>query len=280
MEHTQSDLRDVILMRLAKIMREVPEADARQLAALLTGRINSVLAGMPPVDIVPLPASCTDRRSAIEAAMPDHMHNAITLEIPWSAFARAYPKGEEASVFGQDTCTLLCSLPEVYSRPMRAKLVASNIWPGSLLDQICGLIAGARKELIIVNPYWSRAGVDAVLRRIAAGLLTGCSIEILTLPAPHQKQEALKALYGFRDGLIDAGATCALFSPPVTAGWTPLMHAKIVMADNRLAYIGSANFSGNGWDASVEVGVCLKGPKAAQLGLWLSALRTEMDCWA
>ena len=42
-------------------------------------------------------------------------------------------------------------------------------------------------------------------------------------------------------------------------------HAKIVLADKRLAYVGSANFLGSGDGTSLEAGVLVDGSAAAQV---------------
>lgn len=56
---------------------------------------------------------------------------------------------------------------------------------------------------------------------------------------------------------------------PHPAGARPLpletFHAKIVLADERLAYVGSANFLGSGDGTSLEAGVLVDGSAAAQV---------------
>ncbi|MGE0046314.1 MAG: phospholipase D-like domain-containing protein [Hyphomonadaceae bacterium] len=49
-------------------------------------------------------------------------------------------------------------------------------------------------------------------------------------------------------------------------------HAKIVLADERLAYVGSANFLGSGDGTSLEAGVLVDGSAAAQVARLIDAI--------
>jgi len=58
-------------------------------------------------------------------------------------------------------------------------------------------------------------------------------------------------------------------------GSPPMLHAKVVVSDRNLAYMGSANLSLNGLTQSIEVGVSIEGAAAAHLSEWFSNLAQQ-----
>jgi len=79
--------------------------------------------------------------------------------------------------------------------------------------------------------------------------------------------------------MVESGANCEIFSFPISHQWTPLLHAKSLVADSLHAYVGSANLTGNGMDASVEIGLSFHGAKAAHLRDWMMALSLQLEVW-
>ena len=55
--------------------------------------------------------------------------------------------------------------------------------------------------------------------------------------------------------------------------WLPAMHAKFVVADDRIAFVTSANLSGNAFERNIEVGMKLEGgPQPSRLTAYLEAM--------
>lgn len=166
---------------------------------------------------------------------------------------------------------------------VKAKTQAINqlraMWPGSILDCLAAVLSSARKEIVMISPYWSDAGVESIFRRITDCRFAGLRVVILTLPEAHHKSEALRALHNFRRKMVEGGANCEIFSFPISNQWTPLLHAKSLVADGLHAYVGSANLTGNGMDASVEIGLSFHGAKAAHLRDWMMALSMQLEAW-
>lgn len=274
-----SSLENVLRDRLACIMQALTSESAREMAQWLTNRVNDQIAGKTRVAQLTLPPACRVHEAAIAQALPPHMMNLSTLTLPWRAFDAVHPRDAQDGNRIHDTTSLLCSLPDGFAGAMRPTLSATGVWSGSILDELVRLLTRARLDVIMIGPYWSETGIGTVVRRLAQADMTGVQVSILTRPRGHHGEEGLAALLTLHAALTAAGAACDIFAPPIAAGWTPLLHAKAVVVDQTEAYLGSANFTGNGWDTSVELGVALRGHRAAQLGQWLVALRCQLEQW-
>ena len=84
----------------------------------------------------------------------------------------------------------------------------------------------------------------------------------------------------FLAALAQKGARCKVLAPSPCVKPTPLLHAKVVVADRSHAYLGSANLTGGGMDFSVELGIAFGGTLARQLADWLTALGHGLAPWA
>lgn len=118
--------------------------------------------------------------------------------------------------------------------------------PESSRPALLGLFAGATSTLAIeTEELADPEAVDALLAARARGVAV-----TLVWPGP-----AAGAPAAFRT-LADAGAT-------VRAVAAPSIHAKVVVADGRTLYLGSANLSATSLDANREVGLRLSDPALA-----------------
>lgn len=273
------NLHDILLNRVAFMMRRLSESDARTLTAAMTSRINDVLSGNSYDHTQQYIPETLEFEKEIAEAIPIHLMNVATLAIPWKAFALAHHT-PYATFNGQEqSMELLCSIPSVLEPAMRETLSSTGIWPGSILDCLAAVLSSAREEIVMISPYWSDAGVESIFRRITDHRFAGLRVVILTLPEAHHKSEALQALHNFRRRMVESGANCEIFSFPISHQWTPLLHAKSLVADSLHAYVGSANLTGNGMDASVEIGLSFHGAKAAHLRDWMMALSLQLEVW-
>ena len=118
--------------------------------------------------------------------------------------------------------------------------------PESSRQAIVGLFAGSRETLAIETEELADGpAVEALL----AARMRGVAVT-LAWPGP-----AAGAPAAFR-ALADAGATVrAVDGPPI--------HGKVVVADGRRVYLGSANLTATSLDANREVGLGLDDPALA-----------------
>ncbi len=274
-----ASLHDIILARLCDVMAAMNESDARAAASELTSRLNAMLSGQPAPEAYAKDAQHAARNADFARALPVNMMNISTLPLPWLAFDKTHRLGLSYRAALDDDVNIVCSIPELVERAMRGTLAKTGIWPGGILDCLAGLLASATEEVLMISPYWSAAGVETIARRMANHHLRGVKVTIMTLPSTHHKPEALRGLSRFREILGDLGAECETLSFCPSSVWTPLLHAKALVADKTHGYIGSANLTSNGLDGSVELGVVIHGTKAVQLASWMRALSAQLTAW-
>lgn len=191
----------------------------------------------------------------------------------WAAFHRVQGGGRLEEL---DTSELLCTVPaDVRLAPeFRAMCDRSGLWAGSLFEAICGVFNAATSTLVVMVPYWSTAGVDGFLRHLSRRSLHALDVTIFTQNRETlDRMEMLTGCHLFVDGLQDRGARCTLLHPQSSHGNSPLVHAKVAVADRRIAYLGSANFTAGGTDLNYETGLIVRGRQAEQLATWLAGLR-------
>jgi hypothetical protein len=260
--------------RLAALMSKMPKQKAKDLASILTCLIDATIAGRD-TDTSSKVTLSLEFIEALNKALPAHMMNNATLSVPWDAFYQAH----DNKTYSAQSIEFVCSVPAQVESFMRESSIDTGIWPGSLLDCMANAFANARKEVIVISPYWSRSGVEALLRRMPATALVGVNLIILTLPEAHHKNEAREALCYFKRQTEIRKATCDIRSFQIHDDWTPMLHAKALIADSNFGYMGSANFTGNGVDSSVEIGISFTGAKAIELRKWLYALSRQLVSW-
>jgi phosphatidylserine/phosphatidylglycerophosphate/cardiolipin synthase-like enzyme len=124
------------------------------------------------------------------------------------------------------------------------------------LDALQGLFAGACRTLKIFSPY-----VDASFTSLLR--LARCPVRIVTTALERRRLRSRPVL-----------ERCALSHPLAVRYVSEIqggahifqMHAKMVVADGREAYLGSANLTDTSLNYNLEVGVLIRDPEvAAQL---------------
>lgn len=270
------DTYKILMQKLAGLMERMPRQTALALAAELTTRVNLKIIN---------PTSSPPHRYAneveqeIAGALPHHLMNRATLTLPWDAFRMAHNDPSQNDNPEDFAPRLVCSLPDSMESSMRVVSSNTGIWSGTILDALASLMGYAKEEIILINPYWSVQGVEALVRRVVRPDFSGVTVTVLTQPRRDHAPEALEALHNFSAMLNARDARCSLLSPPASEHRTPLLHAKALVADRQDAYLGSANFTGSGMDSSVELGIRFGGALARQLHDWLFALSHQLQEW-
>jgi hypothetical protein len=128
------------------------------------------------------------------------------------------------------------------------------------------LLERATDRLALAAPFVDRAAVDFVAPSLVDAGHRGADVRILTSPG---------ALPAF-DGLVASWATVptgVLRLTEVATVLSPLgSHAKVVVVDGTVAYIGSANLTTGGLARHIEIGVKVFGPQVADLERLLLAV--------
>jgi len=136
-----------------------------------------------------------------------------------------------------------------------------------LLDALNTLIAGAKRELRISSPFADPETIALLrpsFRRAAGG---GVMVKFLTRSArDRQLLAALKSLY---DTYAKLGApdkfSLRCYEESVAGLLVEAVHAKVVISDDDMAYVGSGELRKHSITADVEIGVLMRGAVVKQL---------------
>jgi phosphatidylserine/phosphatidylglycerophosphate/cardiolipin synthase-like enzyme len=144
----------------------------------------------------------------------------------------------------------------------------------SLQQALIDVIEQAQSTLILCTPYLDRAGIGYLLEALRTAALRSVAITIITheLHNPHSSNAQAIAL--LRHELAGTAAQVRCYTAPAvkTADLALRIHAKVLLADARVALIGSANITSAGLGRNLEVGVLVKGEGVTQLHRMLDTL--------
>ncbi len=141
--------------------------------------------------------------------------------------------------------------------------------PGGYIDTPAAFLrvaSAAQERFVVLSPFVNRSGFEWL--RSLMSSVNGRVQKVLVLRDISLYSVDLAVHH--RDWLQALGVSVLdynLSHPAKARRALPIetFHAKIVLADDRLAYIGSANFLGSGSGTSLEAGVIVDGRAAAQV---------------
>jgi len=91
------------------------------------------------------------------------------------------------------------------------------------------------------------------------------------------KEDDAEGLHHFVKTMHDVGADVRILAPRSYEGLTSIMHAKLMIADDIRAYVGSANFTRSGLDHGFEAGVLVEGEVVTAFAAWAQAIETVCE---
>jgi len=145
-----------------------------------------------------------------------------------------------------------------------------------VLDAVSEIMAGAKREILIISPYFVPG--DSGVEGLAVAARQGVRVAVLTNSLAATDVVAVHAGYaGYRKELLRSGVS--LYEMKRTAGdaavrrrisWAgssqASLHTKAVIVDDRWVFIGSMNLDPRSVDINTEMGVVVESPElAAQL---------------
>ncbi len=137
------------------------------------------------------------------------------------------------------------------------------------------LCASATCDLVLVAPYLSSAGLESLRAPIARSVQRGAWVRLVTGDLNQRtgvNRRALRALVEGEDGAIIKQRLRILTA---TEKLPALIHAKIILADEKQGYLGSANLSRNALGKNFELGVSLSLPQLRSLHSLLALLESR-----
>jgi PLD-like domain len=208
-------------------------------------------------------------------------------EALWAAGALT---GQPAVIVPQGLAALIAcwaGIPEL-SRPESAPgegcrlvvtLPPSHLWAGtehdSLRQAAVMVIEQATTSLVLCSPYLDRAGIGYLLDALRAAALRGVAITVITQDLHDFQRPNAQAIALLRQELQGTPVPLRCFNAQarsVAHLGTTLVHAKLLLADERIALISSANVTGAGLGQNIEVGVIVTETVAAALVPLLEAI--------
>jgi len=176
----------------------------------------------------------------------------------------------------------------VLTRPTQAlkleAILAEAGWRTSTTEEtnqaFTALMQRARRRVVVMTPFLDDRGATWLKE-----LLSPLSEHLDLVLVLRSLEDRTKWDYptGFlllRDWLRQRGVKILNYSLPRDPQPSrETFHAKIVLADDDVAYVGSSNFTGASRDYSMEMGVVVKGRAAQEISLVVEAVMEAADGW-
>lgn len=261
------------LKPVVALIRQAPEP--MTLAARLLDLAESGSTGAELATV--LSTSVTDGNLARSALI-----HADILDMAGNRTPRAAVRLAQAQVLteaAEDSWELVLTVPGFLRRTL-ADLVAGNgdrSRPRETQATLVEVAATARDDLMIAAPYLHADFVTTLANPLQRVLQVGGTVTVITralsLTAPERSSANVEAIALLRRVAERAGRAISVRS------WEESglgVHFKVVVADRKLAYLGSANLTPGGTVAHAEAGVLLRGPRVAHLSRWLTAVADEL----
>jgi phosphatidylserine/phosphatidylglycerophosphate/cardiolipin synthase-like enzyme len=154
-----------------------------------------------------------------------------------------------------DLPRVVWTLPERH--PQAAHLGASYMQ--AMLD----VVASAQHNLLIAAPFIYEQGVRQLVSSITQALYRNVWVTIVTHDADVLASAQSTALEGIRHEAERLGKSLEVYTAALQG--PSLLHAKVIVADDAYAAIGSANLTNPALEANLEAGVVLGAAQARQV---------------
>jgi phosphatidylserine/phosphatidylglycerophosphate/cardiolipin synthase-like enzyme len=149
---------------------------------------------------------------------------------------------------------LVWTLPA--SHPMAAKI------GDSYTKAILGVIGNTRSELVMTSPFMQEHGISSLMEALVDALGRGVKLTVLTHHADDLGSSQSIAVEELRREATRLGKSLRVFTADAPVG--SMLHAKLVIADEDVMVLGSANLTSPGLEQNIEAGVVLGGGREAK----------------
>src|SRR5262249_50186362 len=167
------------------------------------------------------------------------------------------------------------SSPLVWTLP-EAVALAIPSRRGTYLEAFVGLIDGCREKLLIVSPYLDSRGVGFLFSPLLNALCRGVRGTVVTHDALNAVSLNATAVEELRREARRVNGKLTVYSADAGAGPErrahPLLHAKLVVADETRLLLGSANVTSYALSSNLEAGTLLDPVAAGEASTVVGAL--------
>lgn len=140
-----------------------------------------------------------------------------------------------------------------------------------LMPRLASIVTGAEEQLILVTPFFNRFAVDTFVDRVVAAAEDGVTVTVVTRDT--DTGDNATAVDRIHDAVADADAMTNLKIFDYGAE-DQRLHAKALVADKEIAYVGSANMTSYSLQEAIEMGVIIEGPTAATVADFFRSLQS------
>lgn len=166
------------------------------------------------------------------------------------------------------SATPIITLPETSLALRRALGTETGCY--ETRDGFAHVAARARRRLVFLMPFMDSAGADALCQMLAASDAT----ERIVIVRPDSRLN--RHYERFLPQMAAVGARVLEYwlarDEPGDGPAAETFHAKVVLADDEVAYVGSSNLMASSLDGGLECGVLLEGDAARPFRLILEAV--------
>lgn len=173
-----------------------------------------------------------------------------------------------------NTVDITLSPPASPSRLMETLPKAGFSWARLLdtKDSLIELASRAQRRFVIVSPFLDEEGLGWITALFEAA--RGATERLLIVRGRDETELSVlrshaQALIGWNARIL---AYAVVHDPAVRSPVVETFHAKILVADDNRAYIGSANMNRWSRDVSMECGVIVSGPSVKPVATLIDAI--------
>lgn len=127
------------------------------------------------------------------------------------------------------------------------------------------IIASSKQSVWVVNPFFDSFGLSSLVPPLAGAIDRGVKVRLLTRDGSQQRSVLSSTIATIRSESRSQGAAASLevrdlLKKSVSTGRQEYaLHSKVILADDDVCYIGSANVTEHGMRHNFELGVVLRG---------------------
>lgn len=147
-------------------------------------------------------------------------------------------------------------------------------------DSLIELASRARQRFVVVSPFLDDQGLDWIDLLFQATARSSVERILIVRGRDDSERDALRAhraaLASWKTRIL---TYAIVHDPELRIPVVETFHAKILLADNDKAYVGSANMTRWSRDFSMECGVILSGPCVRPIATLVDALASIAKPW-
>ena len=134
-----------------------------------------------------------------------------------------------------------------------------------LYPELCSLISNAKESILILNPFFDSVGVERISPYLKAAIGKGIDVKIITGRHSNADEEGplhdlISQIKNSKNQKIEVRNFYG-----TQGSVTYSIHAKLMIFDQKRAYLGSANLTQRSLSANIEMGVIISDSKIKAL---------------